>query len=66
MLNWFKVAMLLITIITLVYVPLKGSFDLIVALGSPEFYCIFLVPFLLYILEIFVTFNTAYYEEGDI
>lgn len=58
--------MFIITIFTLVFVPLKGSFDLKVEIGSPEYYSIFLIPFILYISEIFITFNTAYYEEGDI
>ncbi|KAL4509153.1 hypothetical protein ABPG72_018084 [Tetrahymena utriculariae] len=66
LINWFKVILLFISIITLVYVPLKGSFDLVVGTNSPEFYLIFLLPFLMYISEILVAFNTAYYEEGDI
>ncbi|EAR91993.2 cation channel family protein (macronuclear) [Tetrahymena thermophila SB210] len=66
LINWFKVILLFISIITLVYVPLKGSFDLVVGSNSPEFYLIFLIPFLMYISEILVAFNTAYYEEGDI
>lgn len=66
LLNWFKIAMFIITMITLIYVPLKGSFDLKVESGSAQYFFVFIIPFVLYTFEMFITLNTAYYEEGDI
>lgn len=59
-------AMLIISVITLIFVPLIGCFELTVEHSSPEEYILFIIPIILFGFEIIINFNTAYYEEGDI
>lgn len=58
--------MLLVSVITLVIAPLVGCFDLTITESSAEHFLFFLVPCILFAIEIIISLNTAYYEEGDV
>lgn len=65
-LNWFKVWMMAISIVNIIAVSLVGAFQMSIQGNQTMYAMLFAAPFAMFLIEIFVSCNTAYYEEGDI
>lgn len=65
-LNWFKVVMMAVSIVNIIAVTLVSAFHMSLEGNEILFGILFAMPFPMFVVEILLSCNTAYYEEGDI